>query len=74
MGTMKRDDELSARRTRDVIRVDLSVVRGELKALYLFARASGTQHDAQVTRRALDALDKVIRELDDPALLHPTLF
>ena len=65
---------VQSRRARDIIRIDLSVLRGELKSLNNYARAHGTHHDAEVTRRALNHLDAVLRELDDPALLHPTLF
>ena len=65
---------VQARRARDIIRIDLSVLRGDMKSLYLYARANGTDHDTQVTRRALSNLDQAIKALDDPALLHPTLF
>ena len=65
---------VQARRARDIIRIDLSMLRGEMKALYLYARAYGTDHDTKVTRAALSHLDQALKALDDPALLHPTLF
>ena len=71
---MEKDLTAAARRTVAVLRVDLAIMRGELKSAHHIARATGTQHDVDLTRRALDALDRVIRELDDPALFHPTLF
>ena len=74
MDHMESAAAVQARRARDIIRIDLSVLRGEVKSLYLYARAHGTQHDVQVTKRALQHLDAMLRELDDPALLHPTLF
>lgn len=71
---MRSDLDAIARRQRDIIRVDLSIIRGELKALLLYARKHAVDGDVKTLVHALDALDKAIRELDNPTLLHPTLF
>lgn len=66
----------TARVQRDlaVTRVDLAVMRSEVKSLYLLARAEGTDTDERTLRACLDRLDKCIILLNDPSLFHPTLF
>lgn len=71
---MDRSLAAAAQRTLAVVRVDLAVMRGEVKSLHNLARAAGTDGDVKATRRALEHLDRALRELDDPTILHPTLF
>lgn len=61
-------------RDLEIFRIDLAILRSEAKSLWLLARAQGNDHDVKVTGRILDTIDKVVRETDDPALFHPTLF
>lgn len=71
---MEKDLTAAARRAVAVLRIDLAIMRGELKAANNIARVSGTDLDLKMTTRALDHLDQAMRALDDPAIFHPTLF
>lgn len=63
-----------ARRNIDALRIDVSILRGEIKSLYLLARAEGTAQDVADLRNALAHMDATLRAIDSPTLFHPTLF
>lgn len=63
-----------ARRNLHIVRIDLAVLRAEIKPLHLYAQAHGTPDEQIAFSYALRYLDKIIIELDAATLFHPTLF
>ena len=74
MDQMDRSAAVRAQRHLAIVRVDLSVMRGEVKSLWHLARAVDNREAIKATTQALDRLDQAIKALDDATLFHPTLF
>ena len=71
---MDRSTAARAQRDLEVVRIDLAVMRSEVKALWHLARSVDNAEGIRATRKALDHLDQAMVFLADARVFHPTLF